>query len=188
MHSAGRAQEVVARWNRLAENRLIGSMGQVPRAVDDVSEAQSFAAFYEEQFSWARRLACVLTGDRGVGDDIAQEAFARVSDRFDDLTTPRAYMRVVIVNLARRHGRDERRRRVAEGIEPDELVVVTSESAEILDVIDRLPARQRAVIVLRYFEQLSEVEIAEALSCRPGTVKSLASRALARLRKELDHD
>jgi RNA polymerase sigma factor (sigma-70 family) len=48
-----------------------------------------------------------------------------------------------------------------------------------------LPHRQRAVLVLRYFENLSEVEIAHTLSCRPGTVKSLAARALQRLRQEL---
>ena len=59
---------------------------------------------------------------------------------------------------------------------------------EVLDLIDRLPSRQRAVLVLRYFEGLSELEIAEVLSCRPGTVKSLAARALSRLREELGHD
>ncbi len=62
---------------------------------------------------------------------------------------------------------------------PDPLVYAAT-------LVDRLPERQRAVLVLRYFEGLSEAEIAETLSCRPGTVKSLASRALDRLRKELD--
>jgi RNA polymerase sigma factor (sigma-70 family) len=55
----------------------------------------------------------------------------------------------------------------------------------LFDVVGRLPARQRAVIVMRYFEDLSEAEIAEALGCRPGTVKSLAARALQTLRTEL---
>ena len=55
----------------------------------------------------------------------------------------------------------------------------------LADAIARLPFRQRAVIVLRYYADMSEVEIADALDCRPGTVKSLASRALATLSKEI---
>ncbi|HEX2039468.1 MAG TPA: sigma-70 family RNA polymerase sigma factor [Acidimicrobiales bacterium] len=56
---------------------------------------------------------------------------------------------------------------------------------ETWDVLRRLPYRQRAVLVLRYYEDLSEAEIADVLDCRPGTVKSAANRALARLREEL---
>ena len=56
---------------------------------------------------------------------------------------------------------------------------------ELADAIARLPFRQRAVIVLRYYADLTEAEIADALGCRPGTVKSLASRALATLSKEI---
>lgn len=56
---------------------------------------------------------------------------------------------------------------------------------ELADVVAALPFRQRAVIVLRYWCDLSEAEIAAALECRPGTVKSLSSRALARLNKEI---
>jgi RNA polymerase sigma factor (sigma-70 family) len=63
---------------------------------------------------------------------------------------------------------------------------VSSGARELLDVIDALPSRQKAVIVLRYYEDLSEAEIARALGCRPGTVKSLAARALERLRKDIE--
>jgi RNA polymerase sigma factor (sigma-70 family) len=59
-----------------------------------------------------------------------------------------------------------------------------TELDDLLERIDRLPYRQRAVLVLRYFEDLSEAEIADVLGCRPGTVKSTASRALTRLREE----
>ena len=60
------------------------------------------------------------------------------------------------------------------------------EACELLDVIYALPYRQKAVIVLRYYEDLSEAQIAAALGCRRGTVKSLAARALAGLRKEIE--
>ena len=56
---------------------------------------------------------------------------------------------------------------------------------ELLDAVDALPYRQKAVIVLRYYEDLRERDIATALGCRPGTVKSLASRALQRLAQEI---
>ena len=57
---------------------------------------------------------------------------------------------------------------------------------ELLDAVDALPFRQRAVLVLRYYRDLSEGEIADALGCRPGTVKSLATRALDQLRKVIE--
>ena len=60
------------------------------------------------------------------------------------------------------------------------------QARELLDVIDALPRRQKTVVVLRYYEDLTEAEIAAVLGCRPGTVKSLVARALTRMRKELD--
>jgi RNA polymerase sigma factor (sigma-70 family) len=146
--------------------------------------APSFAEFCRQELDWARRLAYVMTGDRASADDIAQEALTRVCKRFAGLENPRAYLRVVIVNLSRRHRRAAGR--AAQLTEGDDVVAVSPESAEVLDLIDRLPGRQRAVLVLRYYDGLSETEIASVLRCRPGTVKSLASRALRRLREELD--
>ena len=144
-----------------------------------------FDAFCDEELEWARRLAFVITGSRDAADDIAQEGFARVCRRYGALDNPRGYLRVVIVNLSRRRWRTLDRDQPLHDDDDTAVPGVSSESVEVLDLIDRLPSRQRAVLVLRYFEGLSEVEIAEVLSCRPGTVKSLAARALSRLRKEL---
>ena len=145
----------------------------------------SFDAFCRRELDWARRLAYVLVVDADAAAEIAQDAFLGLQPRYADLRNPRAYLRVTIVNGCRRHRRREARRRESQRLaaEPE---AVSPPSGEILDLVDRLPERQRAVLVLRYFEGLSEAEIAETLSCRPGTVKSLASRALDRLRKELD--
>ncbi len=144
-----------------------------------------FATFYRENSLWAARLAYLLTGERGFAEDLMQEAFVGLYGRFDNVENPRAYVRVSLVHLANRRRARERRRAIAHS-----LVVsrdtVNDEADEVFDVIAALPARQRAVIVLRYFEGLSESEIGAALGCAPGTVKSLASRAIERLRKEIE--
>jgi len=143
-----------------------------------------FTTFYRESSLWAARLAYLLTADRGLAEDLMQEAFVGLYARFDTVDNPRAYVRVSLVHLASRRRARERRLSAAQRL------VLTrdtaSESAdEIFDVVAALPVRQRAVIVLRYFDGLSEQEISAALGCAPGTVKSLASRALDRLRKEI---
>jgi RNA polymerase sigma-70 factor (sigma-E family) len=152
----------------------------------EVRLACTFGAFYVERYPDAVRLAHVITGDASIAEDLAQEAMLRVQARYQALRDPWPYTRVAIVNGARSH---VRRR----GREASRLAVVATTGAspgpaqplELLDAIDRLPFRQKAVIVLRYYEDLSEQEIADALGCRPGTVKSLASRALARLAQEV---
>jgi RNA polymerase sigma factor (sigma-70 family) len=144
----------------------------------------SFEDFYRSRLDWARRLAFVLTRDDRCCDDIAQDAFVGLQSRFDDLENPSAYLRVTIVNACRRHLRRESRRQDSYRQLASMPSGLSTSAQEILDLVDRLPARQRAVLVLRYFEGLSEDEIARTLGCRPGTVKSLAARALQRLREE----
>jgi DNA-directed RNA polymerase specialized sigma24 family protein len=139
---------------------------------------------YRDRFQYAVRLAHLLTGDASVAEDIAQDAYMRVMARSENVGAPHAYFRMAVVNACRSYHRTRARdlRRaglVATGSTPG------IEVRELLDAIDRLPYRQKAVIVLRYYEDLSEDEIARTLNCRPGTVKSLASRALQRLAQEV---
>jgi RNA polymerase sigma-70 factor (sigma-E family) len=146
--------------------------------------ARDFEAFYRGEYERLVRVAVLLVGDAGDPEGLAQESFARVHVRFETLHNPRAYVRRTLVNLCRRHQRrasTECRLRERTHIEES----VTDETRELLDIVDRLPYRQKAVVVLRYYDDLSEEVIAEVLGCRPGTVKSLAHRALERLRKEL---
>jgi RNA polymerase sigma factor (sigma-70 family) len=144
----------------------------------------TFERFYAAELEWARRLTFVLSGDGRFFDDLVQDAFLRLQQRFDQIDNPKAYLRVTLVNGVRRHHGRERQRQLAQ----EQSITAASEATaaydELLTQIDRLPYRQRAVLVLRYFEDLSEGEIADVLGCREGTVKSLASRALAQLRKE----
>lgn len=151
----------------------------------DRLEEMDFDRFFRSNYAGAVRLAHLLTGDRSTAEDIAQEAFTRVYNRVDTLDNPAAYLRVTVVNATRSHhrrrGRELVRHRLTARSER-----VDGSARELLDAIDQLPYRQKAVVVLRYYEDLSEAEIAAALGCRPGTVKSLASRALTRLSKEIE--
>jgi RNA polymerase sigma-70 factor (sigma-E family) len=158
------------------------------------AEPDLFDDFFRATYVGAVRLAHLLTGDRWSAEDIAQEAYSRLHPRYAELDRPAAYLRVSLVNAAqsyhRRRGREEDRlRRVTPPPGTDGAVVAAvaadGDALELLDAIDRLPYRQKAVVVLRYYEDLPEAEIAAVLGCRPGTVKSLASRALSRLSKEI---
>ena len=153
-----------------------------------VAGPEPFDQFFRSSYAGAVRLAHLLTGDRWGAEDIAQEAYTRLHPRFAGLDNPEAYLRVSVVNAAqsfhRRRGRERTRlQRVAPP--PGSAEAVDGGVRELLDAIDHLPYRQKAVVVLRYYEDLSEAEIATVLGCRPGTVKSLASRALAHLSKEI---
>jgi RNA polymerase sigma factor (sigma-70 family) len=147
------------------------------------------AALYEEHVGRAVALAGLLTGDRATGEDIAHDAFLRVAGRFGDLRDPSAfgpYLRKTIVNLcygrARRIERERRflpRHAEPEAIEPD---TSADDRDQLWSAIGRLPYRQRAVLVLRYWEDLSEAQIGDVLRCSPRAVNSLLSRAKATLR------
>jgi RNA polymerase sigma factor (sigma-70 family) len=144
-----------------------------------------FRDFYRANALWAARLSFLLTADVATGEDVAQEAFLGLHRHFEEVENPRAYLRVTLARLASRRGRRDRRRNAAQRLvaKPE---AVSDATSEMFDAVGRLPPRQRAVIVLRYFEDLSEAEISAALGCPPGTVKSLASRALRQLKKEIE--
>jgi RNA polymerase sigma factor (sigma-70 family) len=144
-----------------------------------------FVAFYRQQYPGAVRLVYAFVPAEAC-EDVVQDAFARLYGRFGELDNPAGYLRVTLVNLCRElhRGRARERQRLA-NLDPLP-TTVPPEASELLDVLQRLPYPYRAVLVLRYWAGWSEAEIAAGLGCRPGSVKSRASRALARLRRELE--
>lgn len=131
------------------------------------------------------RLAALMVGSRSIAEEVVQDAFASVSERWDGIDRPGAYLRMVVVNgcaqVLRRRSVEDRHRPVA--LEnPDE---IPERLIELRSALDHLSDRQRIVVVLRYFVDLPDDEIAQALDVRPSTVRSLAHRALAVLRREL---
>lgn len=146
--------------------------------------SDTFAAFYVAEYPGMVRLAHLLTGSGPDAEDAVQEAFARLQGRMAGLEHPGGYLRTTVVHLCHDRGRrvaSERRMRQALATPP----LLSLGASEVMDVLSGLPYRQRATLVMRYWGDWSEREIADALGCRPGTVKTLASRGLARLAKEL---
>ena len=145
---------------------------------------ESFADFYRREHADSIRLAWLLTRSRAGAEDVVQDAMTNVFRAYDRIESPSAYLRRAVVNTARSRERDERRHR-ERALYEQRSPRADDSDAELLEAIAHLPYRQRVVIVARYWGGWSEQEIAGALGCRPGTVKSLASRALTRLRTEV---
>jgi RNA polymerase sigma factor (sigma-70 family) len=150
------------------------------------SVGESFASFYRREYERSVRLAWLLTGSPTAAEDVVQDAMTAVFSAFGRVQSPAAYLRRAVINTAKTRQRDERRQQqrfMHQEAQPLSIDVV---DADLLGLIGQLPYRQRVVIVTRYWGGWSEKEIALALNCRPGTVKSLASRALNRLRTEVN--
>ena len=146
--------------------------------------AVGFEAFYEGRWHGAVRLGHAIVGSANLAEEIAQEAFLRVYSGWSGIESPDAFLRTVLVNLCRSNLRRAHleRSNASAGVQT---VQSEPELDETWIALRRLPFRQRAVLALRYYGDLSEIEIAALLGCRLGTVKSARHRALARLRKEL---
>ncbi|GCD44202.1 RNA polymerase sigma factor [Streptomyces paromomycinus] len=142
------------------------------------------------------RLAVLLVDDRATAEDVVQDAFAalykRHGERLDEVDNALAYLRTAVVNAARSV---LRRRRTARDYTPphetdapsaEERVVLDEEHREVLAALGRLTTRRREVLVLRYWGELTEAQIAATLGISRGAVKSIASRALDSLEKMLE--
>lgn len=158
-------------------------------AARSLDEPRSFDVFFRDQYPATVRLAHLLTHSNAIAEELAQDAFARVYPRFAELREPAAYLRRTTVNVCRnwyRYRRRELDRFRRHGPTGDSVEdSSTGSTEEMIELIGALPYRQRAVLVMRYWQDLTEADIADALGCRPGTVKSLHSRAIAAIRKEL---
>ena len=145
-----------------------------------------FTGFYRDAYPGAVRLAWLLTHDHAAAEDVVQDAFVRLRPRLAAVECPTAYLRTAVVNGCRDRARSAGRadagwRRLRVVTE----VASTDKPSELLDAVAHLPYKQRAVVVLRYWADLREEEIAEIVGVRPATVRSITARALERLRKEL---
>lgn len=146
----------------------------------------TLADLYRSQYAPMVRLAHLITGSNEVAEDLVQEAFVRLHRSWGRAQNPAAYLRTVVVNRCRTW----QRRRVLERLHSPPSappgVSLPAEVDETLTALAGLRPRQRAALVLRFYADLPEAEIASALGCRPGTVKSLVSRGLAELKETIE--
>lgn len=155
-----------------------------------------FSAFVTAQLPTLLRFGHLLTGDPVAAEDLVQTALARMHLRWSQLRDPAAasaYVRTTMTrqhsNLrSRLHARERVFADVPDRVEPALPYDDFAERDAMWSALGRLGPRQRAVLVLRYYERLSEAEIAAVLRCSTGTVKSQSSKALARLRAVLESE
>lgn len=168
--------------------------GVVPRQFSAVGAGDAdFREYVNARGRALLRSAYLLTGNLADAEDLVQSALAKTYqawDRIEDRAAIDGYVRRAIINT---HISWWRRRKVDEYPTdeiPDQPVADTSADSELRDMlkraIDRLPQRMRAAVVLRFFEDMTEAEVAEVLGISQGTVKSTVSRAVAKLRADRD--
>jgi RNA polymerase sigma-70 factor (sigma-E family) len=162
----------------------------VPRTADE-----AVRVLYGTHWHQLVRLATLLTRDASVAEELVQDAFVALHARWGSLADPgaaHAYLRTSVVNSARsalRHrGVEERYRQPGppEPSGPEERAVQATEDARVMAALRGLSRRQQEVLVLRYYADLSEQDIAETLGMTRGAVKSHAHRGLAALRGALE--
>ena len=158
--------------------------------MDDAAAAE-FSEFAHSRWPGLVRLGYAVTGDRDQAQDLAQTALANAYaswSRVRKADDPDAYLRRIVLNA---HLGSFRKRRVTErltGYPPDMLAPVPDpagqhgDRATVIAALGTLPRRQREVLVLRYWLDLTEAQVAATLGCSVGNVKSQTSRALSRLR------
>lgn len=158
--------------------------------MDDAAAAE-FSEFAHSRWPALLRLGYAVTGDRDLAEDLAQTALANAYaswSRVRKADDPDAYVRRIVLNA---HRGSFRKRRVSERLTespPDTLAHVPDpaglhgDRATVMAALGTLPRRQREVLVLRYWLDLTEAQVAATLGCSVGNVKSQTSRALSRLR------
>jgi RNA polymerase sigma-70 factor (sigma-E family) len=156
---------------------------------------EALTALYLKHYTSLVRLAALLLDDRGLSEEVVQDAYIKMHGawhRLDDPERALAYLRQTVVNLARSR---MRRRLVAIKHAPKPMPDAPSaehgamagvERAEVMAGLRSLPPRQREAIVLRYYGDLSETEIATAMGCSNGAVKSHIHRGMSALAKSLE--
>lgn len=164
---------------------------------EELARRDQLAELYQQEAVSLVRLARLFTDDRTGAEDIVQEAFIRFfhkADRIEDVTKSAAYLRSIVLNLVRDYNRrgmmslrhqdamvDDRTPE-----QPEQEVVRNESQIEVLDALASLPPRQRECLVLRFYAEMTETEIASTLSISPNSVKTHCRRGMEALSGKLE--
>lgn len=151
----------------------------------------AYSEFVQVRGPRLRRAAYLMCGDADLAEDLLQEALIALAEKWESVENPDGFVRRVIYRKRVSWWRKVRRE-VSRDVLPERGISDGAQErardAEVHEALRALPPRQRAALVLRYFEDLTEKQTAEVMGVRPGTVKSLSHHAIARLRQELGHE
>lgn len=171
--------------------------GKTTWTTEEIERVSLVEKLYYEEAAALVRLARLFTDDRTGAEDIVQEAFIRLyhaADRIQDPKKSAAYLRSIVLNLARdtnRRGLLSLRHQdsmmdTREPEDPPEQTLRSESQAEVIDALNELSSRQRDCLILRFYYELTEREIAETLSISPNSVKTHCRRGLAALEPLLE--
>jgi len=177
--------------NRLVGSAVVGSMERIAEpplvlalTILDPLTAPTFEALYASDYQPLVRLAVLMLDERGRAEEVVQDSFAKVYERWANLDNPAGYLRTCVVNGCREV---LRRRRLAYWRQGPQTATFSVLGADdLLPALSCLAPKRRAAVVLRYYLDLSEAEIADTLGIRPGTVKSMLHRSMAQLREVIE--
>ncbi|GAB3849704.1 SigE family RNA polymerase sigma factor [Dactylosporangium cerinum] len=155
-----------------------------------------FVDFVRRRGDHHLRTAVLLTGDWHAAEDLMQSCLSklyRVWHRLDTSTEPDAYLRRIMVNTHRSWWRARWRREIPRADLPDlpgpgDMGDAGAAAEDVRSALARLPARQRTALVLRFFDDLSEADVAELMGCSVGTVKTHTHRGLQAMRRLIPPD
>lgn len=155
-----------------------------PHGSREIGFEESFVDLYRELQLPMVRLAWALTGSETLAQDLVHDVFIKTHAHWRRIEHPRSYLRQAVVNACRSASRRAKRERSVE-----KLILLEDaqlDADEMFDALGSLPYRQRAALVLQFYEGLPQAEIAALLRCREGTVASLVHRGLAQLRRVIE--
>jgi RNA polymerase sigma-70 factor (sigma-E family) len=165
-----------------------------PRGVDPLDRRAALSDLYRAEYRNLVRLATLLGGAQDAAEEIVQDAFVKLDQSWDRVADPAArpaYLRTIVLNLARS---GHRRKQVADRHRPlpspdvapaEHHAVIAEDQREVVEAIRALPERQKQCMVLRFYEDMTEVQIAEALGISQGSVKTHLHRAMQTLSARL---
>jgi RNA polymerase sigma-70 factor (sigma-E family) len=154
-----------------------------PPAPPTDTGTDTFGEFYARHFTELVRLAVLLSGSADAAPDLVQDCFVRLHGHWASVRQPLPYVRRSVVHACASYHRSAARARRQPLPEMRDSLL---DADELEDALAKLPARQRGAVVLRYYADLPDADIARILRCRPGTVRSLIHRALADLRRTIE--
>ncbi|HVE63411.1 MAG TPA: RNA polymerase sigma factor [Mycobacteriales bacterium] len=164
----------------LAGVAMAGTMRGAPRLAGmTAARTSAYVDCFDTHFSRLAGYCATMTGDRHVGAEIAQEAFARLFAKWVGVRDPKAYVYLVATNLARERWRRTAKERTAyaDVARVDRAQTVSPPDVDLRDLVERLPSRQRDAVLLRYYADLPVLDVAALMSLPEGTVKRLLHEA-----------